>query len=315
MPILVDLSHQMLDVSNLRMSTCVPVDVSYTVDISFGSVVVTRGWEHVDTQILYVEVGAVDVVTIPCSCCTISVTDATNNVILSLPCAAFNAKLGIFKTNATPVTLASGLTIPNYYNPLCQSFIDAQGASFDQIQFGSSELFAALNSSNNIVSIGTFASVYQNFVAYLTSYIQLNKTSQLLNIQQIVSTALSQYQVITPAILWNILRGNGDASGNIMLGSVILNNIKCMLQTACNTNPFGNRGLGGNALDTNHTANYQPWDGFLPGDMISVPQFNLTLNVSVNTIKELINHTATTSTMQTQNVTHTVNCPLIIVLY
>ena len=314
-PILVDLSHQMLDVSNLRMSTCVPVDVSYTVDISFGSVVVTRGWEHVDTQILYVEVGAVDVVTIPCSCCTISVTDATNNVILSLPCAAFNAKLGIFKTNATPVTLASGLTIPNYYNPLCQSFIDAQGASFDQIQFGSSELFAALNSSNNIVSIGTFASVYQNFVAYLTSYIQLNKTSQLLNIQQIVSTALSQYQVITPAILWNILRGNGDASGNIMLGSVILNNIKCMLQTACNTNPFGNRGLGGNALDTNHTANYQPWDGFLPGDMISVPQFNLTLNVSVNTIKELINHTATTSTMQTQNVTHTVNCPLIIVLY
>ena len=312
------LGPSLLDVSNLSWSACAPVDVSSTVDTSFGTVIVTRGWKHANPNILFVENGVVDVVPRNCiSCGTISVADTTNNVVLSLPCSAFNAKLGIFKTTTTPVTLVHGSTIQQYYNPILQCFVDAQSMPVNQIQFGSNELFVSLTSPSNIVSIGTFASVYQNFVAFLASYLQLYRTSHLLNIQQVVSTALRPYQWMTPDTLWNILKGSGDTSGNILSGSVTLGNINCLLQKACDTNPFGNRGPTGkvNALDTHNPTNYQPWDGFLPGDMVSVPQFNLTLNVNVDTIKAFIDPTATHTTTQTQNVTHTVNCPLIIVLY
>lgn len=317
----VDISYQILDISNLQLSSMGElVDVSYAVDTSFGNMLITKAWIHADQQIMFVEAGALNVVPVPCTCGGLSITDATNNVVLSLPCSAFNAKLGIVKTTTPPVTLAGGLTVTHYYNPLRQCFIDKQGAPIDSIQFNNTELFDCLQSPSHILSVGSFATAYQDFVSYLTTYLQVNRTTSMLDIQQVVTQALSKYRTVTAATIWNILQNNSAATtttSNIVSGSVTLHDIKCLLQKACETNPFGNRGPGGNvnALDMNNPVNYQPWDGFLPGDMISVPEFNLTLNVNVNVIKEIVGNQMSTEVTQSQNVTHTVNCPLLIVLY
>ena len=163
----------------------------------------------------------------------INVYDITNSLQVTLSAELFNNKLGTY-------TSTYNGTIYNRW-------------SNDVISITSSEFLQNIKFPKQIISLGTYTTLYSDFIQYVQQYFSMTASS-------IFSTAED----------FNYNNGIFDANEFISLintplaisGTITIYNINSLLQYAVDTNVFGNRtSISGNSII----------DGFKKGDLILVP--------------------------------------------
>ncbi len=204
--------------------------------------------------------------------------DVTNALQVTLPASVFNDKLVLSSYDETTQTFASSAT-----------FVD--GA----VSLSASEFQTALASSAQIVGVGAYLNMYQNFKTYVTTYFGVPGGFASLFNQATLFTltgtdADNLYNLFKPAaesIGAGETATGDEISGNYVTdlsGSITISNVTQLLRYAVDTNVFGNRDPSGSgAGDTNNTGNFGVADGFRDGDLIYVPtgtQITLDLDIS-----------------------------------
>ena len=175
----------------------------------------------------------------------INVYDITNSLQVTLSAELFNNKLGNY-------TSTYNGTIYNRW-------------SNDVISLTSSELVNNIKFPKQIISLGTYTTLYSDFIQYVHQYFSIAASS-------IFSTAEN----------FNYNNGIFDANAFIALineplavsGTITIYSVNSLLQYATDTNVFGNRaGISGNSII----------DGFKPGDLILVPSgSSITLDLQID---------------------------------
>ena len=215
--------------------------------------------------------------------------DVTNALQVVLDVETFNAKLGLVKIQGTG-TEAS--TATSSYSAVTGQF----GVDSITIEVSDFKSAISLNSNNSqIVSVGAYASMYASFEKYVATYFgfaggfaSLFSGSTAFDLPN--NDFTNMYNLLNPTEMLV------DASGaflNELSGSITIGNISQLLRYAVDTNVFGNRDPinGGqiNSIDpsggdfTINLWNYGVGDGFMPGDLIFVPEgTQVTLSIGIN---------------------------------
>ena len=219
--------------------------------------------------------------------------DVTNALQVVLDVEAFNLKLGLTKTEGTG-TSPSTIQSTTY---------DASAGQFnvDNITVSASEFKGMLNTGTNsqIVSVGAYANMYGSFQTYVATYFgyaggfaSLFSGSTAFTLPS--NDYTNMYNLLNPKTFDR--QGNIEASGNFLYdlsGSITFNNISQLLRYAVDTNVFGNRDptTGGTIsstdpsgnVSTSNLYNYGVGDGFMPGDLIFVPNGTIVnLSIGIN---------------------------------
>jgi hypothetical protein len=171
--------------------------------------------------------------------------DVTNTLQITLSAELFNVKLGTYTSTYNG----------SIYNRW----------SNDVISLTSSELLNNIKFSKQIISLGTYTTLYSDFIQYVDQYFSIAASSIFSTVQN-----------------FNYNNGIFDANAFITLineplalsGTITIYNINSLLQYAVDTNVFGNRsGVNGNSIA----------DGFAPGDLILVPSgSSITLDLQID---------------------------------
>ena len=209
----------------------------------------------------------------------INIFDVTQSVEVMVLTSVFNQKLGITKEKASDGTFSVAST-DAYFDASNNWFIDATGAPRDSFELSAAEFSTAISSSEQIISVGKFSTLYTDFASYVASYFGLtvgtatsastgvknlrddSATKDAAPAQQVdgsgVATGFATLfsgaynwkfnsGTFDPDALYNIIKGDGvfdptnDSGRGKLDGSIKLSNINGILRYACDSNCFGNR--------------------------------------------------------------------------
>jgi hypothetical protein len=255
--------------------------------------------------------------------------DVTDSVQVLFDVALFNAKLGITK-NANNTQIISST-----FNPVTDQF-ENNGVSVNTVSFTASEFVDGVTKSKQIISVGKYSNVYNDFKNYVSTYFGYDGGFSSL------FTAASEFTIddnntfdsSSMLQLFTGVTSTTSAYINEMSGSFSVADIVKSLRYSVNTNCFGNRNptTSGVAVDPANSSNYGVGDGFVAGDLIwinSGTTLNLNLNIDAESFAPLNNSgpeyvsqmTNTTSlnfsqttTASTTNINRTVRAPMLIKL-
>ena len=188
--------------------------------------------------------------------------DMTNALQVKYDVALFNKKLGIVKdaTNKTVIDSSFIFTLDRFPNDIITI---------------TAEEFVQNMTTQQVISVGTYESLYREYVNYVSTYFgysggyaSLFSQSSEFNINEGVFDASAFVNIITGK--------SPDPSGNYvnnLTGSISIYNINNLLRFAIDSNAFGNRDpvAGTDASDPTNPSNYGLADGFAAGDVILVP--------------------------------------------
>jgi hypothetical protein len=192
--------------------------------------------------------------------------DVTSSIQIMVDASVLNTKLGFFSN------------VNNRWE-------DASGNENTSISFTSEDLRNVLSVSNDIISIGTLNTIYSDFRAYVQSYFGANSGFETLFAAASEFT-IGNNAIFEPDTLINLINGADSGltrpytkimTGFITISSVTISNITQLLESAVNTNCFGNRPLpGSNAI-------FDISDGFLANDLIWIPNgISITLKLHID---------------------------------
>lgn len=200
--------------------------------------------------------------------------DMTNALQVKYDVALFNKKLGIVKDAANK-------------NVIDSSFILASDRFPNDIITITADEFVQNMTTRQVISVGTYYSLYSDYVNYVSTYFGYSGGYASLFSQ--ASEFNINNGVFDASAFINIINGQSvDPSGNYinnLSGSISIYNINNLLRFAIDGNVFGNRdpASGATASDTNNQANYGMLDGFVAGDVILVPNgTTITLRLMVD---------------------------------
>jgi hypothetical protein len=256
--------------------------------------------------------------------------DVTNAVQVKFDVRTFNRKLGLVKD------ASNQYVVDTSFNYLLTRF------PTDTLTISAAEFLAGMQAAQ-VLSVGTYSTIYSDFNTYVNTY--FGYAGGFASLFASVSQFDYNGGVFDAAAFINIITGSAvDASGayvNNLTGSITIYNINNLLKYAVDGNVFGNRDPSGGttASDPTNPANYGVADGFLDGDLILIPSgtsitlklsiqndnFNPVNNVgpsNVSTLNQLSNFSQkygssyyTESTVATtSNITRTLTAPLLFIL-
>jgi hypothetical protein len=241
--------------------------------------------------------------------------DVTHAIEVLFPAHLLNAKLGIYKTSRIPGISNSGYVLdPSYCcpNTAIEDIYDPsmQRLRIEQVALSADEFIAGLAGAHNIVHVGALATVYQDFAQYIRDYFQLDASKEAAKetagFHHYWPRALATLMDISPAYtltntpeggdedifdtqaLWQVMTATTGANNNRLAGNIYVSDLTQSLRYACEYNPFGNRDPTAieyaNAIDASDPRNYGVYDGFLPNDLIFIPNngFTLQFNLHIN---------------------------------
>jgi hypothetical protein len=175
--------------------------------------------------------------------------DVTNSLQIKYDVREFNQKLGIVKDESnTEILSTSYIEINN-------------GFPQDSVTLTASE-FSIKVTPENIISVGAYSELYNNFQILLNNYFgypegftSLFTTTDTVNINGGVFDA----SAIVNLMNYSALNASGEYV-NTMTGSITIEYINGFLQNACKNNPFNNR-----------PEETTVRDGFIENDLVYVP--------------------------------------------
>jgi hypothetical protein len=188
--------------------------------------------------------------------------DMTNALQVKYDVALFNKKLGIVKdaTNKTVIDSSFVFTLDRFPNDIITITADE---------------FVQNMTTQQVISVGTYYSLYSDYVDYVSKYFGYSGGYASLFSQS--SEFDINAGVFDASAFVNIITGKSpDPSGNYvnnLTGSISIYNINNLLRFAIDSNAFGNRDpvAGTDASDPTNPSNYGLADGFAAGDVILVP--------------------------------------------
>jgi len=205
--------------------------------------------------------------------------DVTNAVQILFDVRTFNKKLGLIKDASNIDISGTSYGYPSSnYNVAADLFYN------DTITISAADLSNGLTTTSQIVSVGTYSTLYSDFETYVNSYFGYAGGFQSLY-ASVDSFAVNDGS-FNPASFLELLHGNGaiDNSGayiNSLTGSITILGINNLLNFSINSNVFGNRDPSNCTTASNQT-NYRIKDGFQAGDLIFIPGgLSITLNLSI----------------------------------
>jgi len=260
----------------------------------------------------------------------ISRYDVTNAVQVKFDVRTFNRKLGLLKD------ASNQYIVDTSFNYLLGRY------PTDTLTISAAEFVAGMRASQ-VLSVGTYSTVYSDFNTYVNTY--FGYAGGFASLFASVSQFDYNGGVFDASAFMNIITGRSiDASGayvNNLTGSVTIYNMNNLLKFAVDGNVFGNRDPSGGhtASDPSNNSNYGIVDGFLDGDLILIPtgtsitlklviqndNYNPVNNMgpsNVSSINQLSNFSQkygstyyTESTVATtSNITRTLTAPLLFIL-
>jgi len=199
--------------------------------------------------------------------------DLTNAVQVLYDVRTFNTKIGLIKD-------------PNNLNVYSTTYDSSTNAfSTDSITITAAE-FAAAVTVPDVVSVGTYSTLYSGFNQYVNTY--FNYANSFTSLFSSTSAFDINGGVFDASAFYNIIHGQTiDSSGAYikdLSGSVTITGINSLLDYAVKSNVFANRDAsnGTTASNPDNRAGYSVRDGFLEGDLIFVPAgTTVTLTVSI----------------------------------
>jgi hypothetical protein len=260
----------------------------------------------------------------------ISQYDVTNAVQVKFDVRTFNRKLGLVKD------ASNRYIVDTSFNYVLSRF------PTDTLTITAAEFLAGMQAAQ-VLSVGTYSTVYSDFNTYVNTY--FGYAGGFASLFASVSQFDYNGGVFDASAFINIITGSAvDASGayvNNLTGSITIYNINNLLKYAVDGNVFGNRDPSGGTTssDPANPANYGVVDGFLDGDLILIPSgTSITLKLSiqndnfnpvnnmgpsnVSSLNQLSNFSQkygssyyTESTVATtSNITRTLTAPLLFIL-
>jgi hypothetical protein len=241
--------------------------------------------------------------------------DVTNSVQIMLDVASFNKKLGLYKNATNDVLISSSFNEVDDMFTHIDTFTAPNGTEMDSIFFLAEDLREHLLTHNQIISVGTYSSLYTDFSSFVRyKFGFFGGISSLFEGASEFSADPSNNNIFNSDSLFKLIHGQvrntNDSSSNNLTGYITINNITKTLRYIVDTNCFGNRTpttidengstvLGsGKAIDPVNKSNYGVEDGFIAGDLIFVPNgLSVSLNVKVDTSSSLLNVTAPQNTI------------------
>jgi hypothetical protein len=201
----------------------------------------------------------------------IQIFDVTNAVQVTVAASVLNGKLGTFDT------------VDDCFK------IDDEEVS--EITFTSTDFRTALESAEDVISVGSLSTLYSDFKSYVGTYFGFNGGFETL------FAAASEF-VIDETDVFNadslVALIGGEAAGEdpatpytkVMTGSITISNITKLLRYAVDSNCFGNR-VPDNTAGTSGAAgdaiNFGVNNGFLANDLIWVPAgITVTLKLAID---------------------------------
>ena len=233
--------------------------------------------------------------------------DVTDSVQVLFDVAFFNAKLGLIKNDSNTQVQSS------LFNKISDRFESNTGV-IDSVSFSSSEFASGLVKSEQIISVGRYATLYSDFKNYVADYFGFDGGFSSL------FTAASEFAIdednhFDSESMMSLFTGVSAVSetGSYIRdisGSITIANLTKSLRYAVNTNCFGNRDstseTAGTASDPANNTNYGVSDGFIAGDLIWVntgTTVKLSLNIDTEALNPLNNVGPQNTLVQTTNYT------------
>lgn len=232
--------------------------------------------------------------------------NVTNSVQVLFDVRTFNAKLGLFKD-------ASNINITSTSYDKDENMFNVESISLD-----ANEFVGGLSESQ-IISVGSYSSIYSDFVYYVKTYFSwgngfatLFKNINKFNINNGIFDAQAFMNIISGRVTSPSLDGGRGGSGQKLSGSIIINQVNEVLRNILDRNAFGNRDVhvGTTASDSCNRANYGVNDGFLDGDLIFVPNGTTTilyLGISPELFVDPINNIGVKNVSQLNQTTNFMN--------
>lgn len=214
--------------------------------------------------------------------------DYTKAVQVSFNTQSFNRKLGIFKGSDNITLVADNLKTGEYakrrYDASSDRFVDrstGSDVSFNSITLTSTEFNAGISLTSQIISVGALELLYADFVSNVRSYFGYSGGFASL-FDNAETFDISGGTTFGAAAFLELL-SLSDISGTIIIPEIV----EC-LRFSIDGNIFNNRFGLNSSSDVTDRNNYGVADGFMPGDMIWIPN-GIGVHLSVGVESELVN--------------------------
>ena len=196
---------------------------------------------------------------------TISRFDVTDAVQVTVAASVLNGKLGTF-------------------DDVSDSFM-IDDVTTDAVTFTSNDFRTALESAEDVISVGSLSTLYSDFKTYVGVYFGFNGGFETL------FAAASEFNIDTTnvfnadSLVALIAGAAADDTTHpytkVMTGSITISNITKLLRYAVDSNCFGNRVPSGSAATD--ATNFGVNNGFLANDLIWVPAgIEVTLKLAID---------------------------------
>lgn len=251
--------------------------------------------------------------------------DVTEALQIRFNVRTFNEKIGVIKDQSNDKAIEV-----LYFDISNELLVNDMGVTTDSVSISSLDFLNGVKTSN-IVSMGKMSTLYSDFNYTVMEYFgapygfsSVFSNASDFNINDGIFDSSAFIHLIN-GITFN--GTNGSIISDIS-GYFIVNNLNKHLRFICGTNVFGNRPP---------TGNYGIQDGFMPGDLIYIPNgISITLSVAIEvepysppdnvgptnlqSVNSLVNysnsqyniHKITTSTIS--NITQIYSVPILIIL-
>lgn len=253
----------------------------------------------------------------------VNVFDVTNAIQLTFDVKTFNSKLGLTKNDTNTNIMTSN------FNYITDTF------PVDSITLTASEFTNGIT-ANNILSVGSYSTMYSEFISYVNSYFGIFSGFETLFSEETVfglNDGVFDANAFINLITKTDVSSNGSYVSEVT-GQITINNVNSLLRRIVDANLFGNRTpsvADGTAVDPSNNSNYGVADGFIAGDLIWIPEgttVNLKIGIDaemflpINNIgPSLVQNTnftngnfSSTTSATTTNINRTLKAPMLIKL-
>lgn len=200
--------------------------------------------------------------------------DVTQALQVTFDVRVFNTKLGIIKDSRNISILDSSFNASQDRFPI------------DTITLTADEFVAGMSAAQ-VISVGTYSTMYRDFAEYVNAY--FGYAGGFASLFSKTSNYSYNNGVFDANTVMNIITAKAmDSSGsyvNSVGGSITVYNVNNIIRFAVDSNVFNNRDPvnGYTASDPTNHANYGLGDGFFAGDLILVPTgTTITLNLGID---------------------------------
>jgi hypothetical protein len=231
--------------------------------------------------------------------------DVTNTIQIEFNVQTFNQKIGIFK-DADNITLLedaskTGIYATRYYDASNDAFYDVDSSGdpvvINEITLDASELVAGITADTQIVSVGSYSTIYSDYVSAVRTYFGYSGGFATLFAN---AETFDIADAFDATAFYNLLQGTDivDSSNAYIAtptGTITISSIVEIIRSAIDGNLFANRDPSGGttASDPSDSSNYGVADGFLAGDMIWIPagcQIKLSVGVDAEIVGAYLNN-------------------------